>query len=98
MPALSLALPQEPVGFAFVDGTDWCCARPTSHASGQVLSFDCQAALHRRTGGLIATGVVQLHPKSHFEISSISFGTASIGSTERLTISQENSQSKTDTA
>jgi len=53
--ALSLTLVQL-VGFAFVDDTDLFCAAQTSYTAAEVLSVDFQAALHRWTGGLIATG------------------------------------------
>ena len=52
---LSLSLIQL-VGFAFVDDTDLFCAGKTATTSGEALSPDFQAALHRWTGGLIATG------------------------------------------
>ena len=51
---LSLSLIQL-VGFAFVDDTDLFCAGKTATTSGETLSPDFQAALHRWTGGLIAT-------------------------------------------
>lgn len=54
---LSLSLIQL-VGFAFVNDTDLFCAGKTATTSGEVLSPDFQAALHRWTGGLIATGSI----------------------------------------
>ena len=53
--ALSLSLIQL-VGFAFVDDTDLFCAGKTATTSGKTLFTDFQAALHRWTRGLIATG------------------------------------------
>ena len=53
--ALLLSLIQL-VGFAFVDDKDLFCACKTVTTSGESLSPDFQAALHRWTGGLIATG------------------------------------------
>ena len=53
--ALSLSLIQL-VGFAFVDDTDLFCAGKTNTTSGEALSPDFQASLHRWTRGLIATG------------------------------------------
>ena len=44
------------VGFVFVDDTDLFCAGKTATTSGEALSPDFQAALHRWTGGLVATG------------------------------------------
>ena len=52
---LSLSLIQL-AEFAFVDNTDLFCAGKTTTTSGEALSPDFQAALHRWTGGLIATG------------------------------------------
>ena len=52
--ALSLSLIQL-VEFAFVDDTDLFCAGETATTSGENLSPDFQTALHRWTGGLIAT-------------------------------------------
>ena len=53
--ALSLYLIQL-VGFAFVDDTALFCAGKKATTSGEALSLDFQAALHRWTGDLIATG------------------------------------------
>ena len=39
-----------------MDDTDLFCAGKTATTSGEALSPDFQAALHRWTGGLIATG------------------------------------------